>query len=76
MQPIVSAQDMNSDLIAHWKFDESLDEEVLGLQAENGAKAITYVEGIHGKAAYFNRKDNYLVVSVHDALNSLLSLYK
>lgn len=49
------------ELVAHWTFDNDYKETVSGIPTEIGAKNITYTDGIYGKAAVFNGKDNYLV---------------
>lgn len=54
--------DLEDGLIAHWTFDGNLTEEQNGTDASNGGKQISYVEGVYGKAASFNGKDNYLTV--------------
>lgn len=56
-------------LVAHWTFDGNYNETESGLTTNLGAKAITYTEGIHGKAAVFNGKDNYLYVDADPILN-------
>lgn len=57
------------ELVAHWTFDDNYTESVSGLKTSLGAKKLTYTEGIHGKAAVFNGKDNYLVVEPDAVLN-------
>jgi hypothetical protein len=49
------------ELVAHWTFDNDYKETVSGIATEIGAKNITYTDGIYGKAAVFNGKDNYLI---------------
>lgn len=56
-------------LVAHWTFDGNYNESVSGLKTTLGEKSLTYTEGIFGKAAVFNGKDNYLVVEANSILN-------
>ncbi len=56
-------------LVAHWTFDENYNESIGGLTTNLGAKKLTYTDGIYGKAAVFNGKDNYLVVDPEEVLN-------
>lgn len=65
----VKGADLNDGLVAHWTFDGDLTESKNGMNAKNGAKAIAYVDGIYGKAASFNGKDNYLTVDANPILN-------
>jgi len=51
------------ELVAHWTFDNDIKETVNNMETKLGAKAISYTDGIYGKAAVFNGKDNYLYVS-------------
>lgn len=57
-------------LVARWTFDGDYNESVNGLKTELGAKVLSYVEGVHGKAAVFNGKDTYLKV-LHDEVLDL-----
>lgn len=57
------------ELVAHWTFDDNYTESVSGLTTSLGAKKLTYTEGVLGKAAVFNGKDNYLVVDPDAVLN-------
>lgn len=56
-------------LVAHWTFDDNYQESASGLVTNLGGKKLTYTEGIHGKAAVFNGKDNYLYVDPDPILN-------
>ncbi|MGB4661352.1 MAG: LamG-like jellyroll fold domain-containing protein [Mobilitalea sp.] len=56
------------ELVARWTFDSNYKETVSGITTEIGAKDITYTNGIYGKAAVFNGKDNYLIAK-DDILN-------
>lgn len=56
-------------LVAYWNFDDNYQEQVGGLTTNLGAKKISYSEGIYGKAAVFNGKDNYLIVDPDPILN-------
>ena len=65
----VLAADTGSGLLAHWKFDGDFTECVSGLITSNGKRPLDYVDGIFGKAANFNGKDNYLRVAHNEILN-------
>ena len=65
----VKAADIDRDLLAHWKFDQDIKESVHDYGTKNGAKPVSYIDGVYGKAAYFNGKDNYLIVDAAEALN-------
>lgn len=60
---------LENGLVAHWTFDDTYEESVGGLTTNLGAKKLTYTEGVHGKAAVFNGKDNYLYVDPDPILN-------
>lgn len=66
---LVLAADTESDLVLHWTFDGDYKESKANITTELGAKAITYTDGIYGKAAVFNGKDNYLIVQPNEMLN-------
>lgn len=65
----VAASTVKRGLVAHWTFDGNYKETESGLTTNLGAKDITYTEGIYGKAAVFNGKDNYLYVDADPILN-------
>lgn len=60
---------ISDGLVARWTFDDNNNDSVGGLTTKLGAKNITYTKGVHGKAAVFNGKDNYLYVEPNDILN-------
>lgn len=65
----ITSYSLTEGLVAHWTFDGNYDESIGGLTTKLGAKNLSYTEGVHGKAAVFNGKDNYLYVEPDDLLN-------
>ena len=65
----VTSYSITDGLVARWTFDDNYNDSVGGLSTKLGAKNITYTKGVHGKAAVFNGKDNYLYVEPNDILN-------
>ncbi|MGB4658872.1 MAG: LamG-like jellyroll fold domain-containing protein [Mobilitalea sp.] len=63
------AADASSGLVARWTFDDNYNESVNGLTTTLGAEDLEYTEGVHGKAAKFNGKDNYLIVEANTKLD-------
>lgn len=56
-------------LVACWTFNGDYQDTVGGLTTNLGAKKLTYIDGIYGKAAVFDGKDNYLYVDPDPILN-------
>ena len=71
LQPdkVVQAADTLSGLVARWTFDNNYMESVNGLTTTLGAKDLEYTDGVLGKAAEFNGKDNYLIVAADTKLD-------
>ena len=65
----VKGLSVSTGLVAHWTFDGNYTEAINGLDTKSGGKNITYIDGVHGKAAVFNGKDNYLYVEADPVLN-------
>ncbi|MBP1755244.1 MAG: Ig-like protein [Firmicutes bacterium] len=65
----IASYSITEGLVARWTFDGNYDDSVGGLTTKLGAKNLTYTKGVHGKAAVFNGKDNYLYVEPNDILN-------
>ncbi len=65
----VTSFGISDGLVARWTFDDNYNESVSGLSTKLGAKNLTFTQGVHGKAAVFNGKDNYLYVEPNDLLN-------
>lgn len=65
----ITSYSTEDGLVARWTFDGNYTESVSNLNTQLGAKNLTYVEGVHGKAAVFNGKDNYLYVEGDPILN-------
>ncbi len=66
---LVESFGISDGLVARWTFDDNYNDSVGGLNTKLGAKNLTYTKGVHGKAAIFNGKDNYLYVVPNDILN-------
>lgn len=72
LDPVVEVQaaaDTSSGLVARWTFDSDITETVSGLTTTLGGKDLEYVDGVLGKAAVFNGKDNYLTVAPNTILD-------
>lgn len=65
----VMAEEVSTDLVAHWTFDHNYQESVNQLTTNLGGKELTYTEGVFGEAVVFNGKDNYLTVLASPVLN-------
>lgn len=64
-----SAANKVKGLVAQWTFDGNVDESVAGLITTEGEKPLKYVDGVFGKAASFNGKDQYLRVDADKLLD-------
>jgi hypothetical protein len=69
----VYAQDLNSGLVCYWKFDEGSGSTASD-SSGNGNNGVIYnaawVDGIYGKALYFNGIDSYVEVPSSSVLNN------